>query len=126
MSDFEKEKFYPSTESLAILRNAAIFNFACGLVLALLQFFGRMRIIGLIAGGIICLVGIGWLLANNPANKKTGALMIGVGILLVLSRTGIYLIMVVTQTLLNITTIGFLAQGVRSLIKYFMAQNKRV
>ena len=125
MSDFEKDARAPSTESLAMLRNAAIFNFAAGIGLAVLQFFGRMRIIGLIAGGAICAVGIGWLLANNPSNKRTGAMLTGVGLLLLLSRIGIYLLRVVAATLLNVATISFLAMGIRNIITYFIAQGKR-
>ena len=125
MSDFEKEKWSPSTESLSRIRNAAIFYFAAGVCLAVLQFFARMRIIGLVAGGIVCALGIGWLMANNPNNKRTGALITGIGVLLLLSKTGIYVFMVLSGTLINIAVIGFLVLGVRSLIKYFITENKR-
>ena len=126
MSDFEKEKWAPSTESLARLRNTAVFYFAGGLALALLRFFGRFRIVGFVAGGMICAAGVGWLLANNPANKKTGALITGIGVLVLLSGIRINLLMIVTQTLLSIITIGFLTMGVRYLIQYFMAQRKQM
>ena len=127
MSDFndEKEKWYPSTDALVRLRNAAIFYFSGGFVLAVLQFLGRIRIIGLVAGVVLCAVGIGWIMANNPNNKKTGAMLTGIGILLVLSRAGIYLLMVVAQTVLNIVTIGFLVMGIRYLVRYFVTASKR-
>ena len=126
MSDSEKEKWAPSTESLARLRNTAIFYFAGGLALALIQFFSRFHIIGIIAGGVICAVGIGWLLANNPANKKTGALITGIGVLLLLSKIGIPLLKMATMTALNIIVMGFLAMGVRYLVQYFIAQRKQM
>ena len=126
MSNFEeKETWYPSTESLAILRKTALIYLASGFGLAVLQFFGRIRFVGLAAGAILLAVGIGWLMANNPTNKKIGAIITGVGILLLLSRFGIYLLMVVAQTALNIVTIGLLVMGLKTLIRYFFAASKR-
>jgi hypothetical protein len=107
------------------MRNTAIFNFAVGLVLAATQLLARQWVIALIAGVIICAVGIGWLMANNPSNKKTGAIITALGVLVMLSRTPFKPLTVVMATALNIATIGFLVMGVKSLIAYFIAQGRR-
>jgi uncharacterized membrane protein YoaK (UPF0700 family) len=123
MSDSERD--YPSTEKLAGLRKAAVFYFTGGVILALLQFIARPWIIASICGVIICAVGIGWLMANNPVNKRTGALIIAVGIIVALAKTPIKPLTVVMGILLGITMMGFFALGIKNLIMYFIAQNKR-
>ena len=123
MSDFKSD--YPSTETMTRLRNAALFYFIAGLVLAVIQFLARQWVIAAIAGVIICAVGVGWLMANNPVNKRTGALIIAVGVIITLSKTPIKPLTVLMGTLLSITTIGFLVMGVKNLILYFVAQSKR-
>ena len=123
MSDYEQN--YPSTETLSRLRNTAIFYFAGGLILAVIQFVARQWIIAGIAGLIICAVGIGWLMANNPHNKKTGALITAIGVLVMFSKTPLKLLTVVMGTALSITIMGFLTLGVKNLVLYFIAQNKR-
>ena len=126
MSDSEKEKWAPSTETLSRLRNTAIFYLIGGLILAALRLVtGRLLVFALVGGGIICAVGIGWLMANNPSNKKTGAMITGVGIIVMLSGVRISILPVITGTLLSIIIIGFLVMGVKSLIAYFIAQSRR-
>ena len=125
MSDFKGEDHYPSTASLEGFRNAAIFYFSGGLILAVIQFVARQWFIALVAGVVISAVGVGWLMANNPNNKKTGALITAVGIIVMLSKTPIKILTVVMGTLLSITTMGFLVLGVRNIVRYFIAQNRR-
>ena len=126
MSDSEKEKWAPSTETLNGLRKAAIFYLVGGLILAALRIAAvRLPIFALIGGGIICAVGIGWLMANNPSNKRTGAMITGVGITLMLSPVRISILPVVAGTLLSIIIVSFLVMGVKNLIAYFIAQGKR-
>jgi hypothetical protein len=124
MGDFEKEKFYPSTENLTRLRNAAVFYLAGGLILAALRIAAGKLVFALAGGGIISAVGIGWLMANNPRNKKTGALITGVGILVMLSGVRVSLLPVLTATALSIITVGSLVLGVKNLIMYFIAQSR--
>ena len=125
MSDSEKEKWSPSTETLTRLRNTAIFNFAIGLALTVVQFFARQWIIALVAGVIICAVGVGWLMANNPSNKKTGMLITAMGVVVMLSRTPFKPLSVVMGTVLYIAALSFLVLGVKNLIAYLIAQGKR-
>ena len=125
MSDFEKEKWSPSTESLSRLRNAAIFYFVAGLLLVPLRFVAGKMVIALAAGGIVCAVGAGWLLANNPSNKRTGALITSVGAIVMLSGIRISILPMVTALALSTITVGFLVLGVKNLMMYLIAQSKR-
>ena len=123
MSDFDSN--YPSTETLARLRHDAIFFLVGGLVLTVCRFIvGRLALtVG--AGLIICAVGIGWLMANNPANKKTGALVLGAGILVMLSGVRISIFPIITGILLSIISLWLLVKGVIVLFQYFAAQRGR-
>jgi hypothetical protein len=125
MSDEEFKSDYPSTETLDRLKKAAIFYFASGLILAVVQVLFRPMILTIIAGAIICFIGTGWFLANNPVNKKTGALIIAVGIVVALSKTPLKLLTVVMGTLLSIIIIGSLAMGAKYLFTYLVALNKK-
>ncbi|MCL2761955.1 MAG: hypothetical protein FWD36_01955 [Treponema sp.] len=123
MSDFESN--YPSTETLTRLRNTALFYLVGGLLLAAVQVIARQWIIAGVIGLLVCAVGLGWLLANNPNNKKTGALLTAVGVIVMFSKTPFKVLTVVMGSLLSIATIGFLVLGVKHLILYFIAQSKR-
>jgi len=124
MSDNYYEN-YPSTETLTRFRNNAIWCFAGGIVLVACRFAAGKLVLAVGAGVIICAVGIGWLLANNPVNKKTGAIIIGIGILVLLSGIKISILPVVTATLLSIISVGLLVLGLKNLVRYFAAQSKR-
>ena len=124
MSD-EKEKWAPSTESLKRLRNTALFYFIAGLILVVLRFAAGKMVIAIAAGGVVCAVGIGWLLANNPLNKKTGMLITGVGITVMLSGIRISILPMITALILSILTVGFLTLGIKYFIQYLIAQNKQ-
>ena len=125
MGDFEKEKWSPSTESLSRLRNTAIFYFVAGLLLVPLRFVAGKMFIAFVAGGIVCGVGAGWLMANNPSNKRTGALITLVGIIVMLSGVRISILPMITALALSTITVGFLVLGVKNLFLYFIAQNRR-
>jgi len=125
MSEFKGEDAYPATSVLDRLRKNAIQCFAGGSILLALRFIARVPIIAYIAGGVICAVGIGWLMANNPANKKTGLFLIGVGVLQVFSRFPVTHVALFTGIALNIVTMWLLVTGVRNLVSYFITQGKR-
>jgi hypothetical protein len=119
------DKNYPSTEIMTRYRNNAIWCFAGGLVLIVCRFAAGKLPLAVGAGVVICAVGTGWLMANNPVNKKTGALIIGTGILVLLSGIRVSILPVVTATLLSVISIGLLVLGLKNLIRYFVAQSKR-
>jgi hypothetical protein len=124
MSDNFENK-YPSTEIMNKFRNNAIWCFVGGIVLVACRFTAGKLPLAVGAGVVICAVGIGWLMANNPVNKRTGAIIIGIGILVLLSGIKISILPVVTATLLSVISIGLLVLGLKNLIRYFVAQNKR-
>ena len=124
MSDFDPN--YPSTETITALLNKALFCIFGGLVLFILAKIGAGKIvIAFTAGGIICAVGVGWLAANNPVNKKTGAMMLGVGLLVALSGVKVSIFPVITGITLSIISVGLLVKGVITLFQYFAAQRGR-
>jgi hypothetical protein len=116
---------YPSTETLNRFRNNAIWCFAGGIVLTACRFAAGKLPLAVGAGVVICAVGLGWLLANNPVNKRTGAVIIGIGILVILSGIKISILPVVTATLISIISVGLLVLGLKNLIRYFAAQSRR-
>ena len=116
---------YPSTEILTRFRNNAIWCFVGGIVLVACRFIAGKLVLAAGAGVIICAVGLGWLMANNPSNKKTGLIIIGIGSLVLLSGIKVSILPVVTATLLSIISVGLLVLGLKNLIRYFVAQGKR-
>ena len=121
MSDFDRN--FPSTETLSRLRNDAVLYIVGGLILFVLAKIGAGKLpIAFGAGGVICAVGIGWLMANNPLNKKTGAMMLVIGFLVILSGIRISVFPVVIGIALSIISVGMLVKGIIVLFQYFTAQ----
>jgi hypothetical protein len=123
MSDFNEK--YPSIEALTRLRNSAIFYLTGGIILFASRFVAGKLVLSVGIGIIICAVAIGWLMANNPVNKRTGAGMLGIGILVILSGVRISLLPVITGILLSIISVSFFAMGLKNLFLYIYTQNKR-
>jgi hypothetical protein len=96
-----------------------------GIVLVACRFIAGKLPLAVGAGVVICAVGSGWLMANNPVNKKTGAIIIGIGILVLLSGIKVSILPVITATVLSVISIGLLVLGLKNLIRYFAAQSKR-
>jgi len=125
MSEFKGEDAYTPTSVLDRLRKNAVRCFAGGLILLAIRFVARIPIIAYVAGGVIVAVGIGWLMANNPSNKKTGLLIIGIGVLQAFSRFPVTHIALFTGIALNVIMMWLLVTGVRNVISYFITQGKR-
>jgi hypothetical protein len=119
------ENNYPSTETLTRLRNMAIWCFAGGAALFACRFVAGKLVFAFGAGVVICALGIGWFMANNPLNKRIGAIIIGVGVLVALSGFRISILPIVTGTLLSILSMWLFFTGVKNLIRYFAEQKKR-
>jgi len=124
MSDENIQKI-PSTSSLAKLGITAIGYTAGGVFLFILNILARFRGLGLIVGGLVCLIGIGSLISKDPADRKAGIIITIAGALAVLSKTGIPAIAAVSTTLLSIGAIGLLALGIMNGIKFFIGLRKR-
>jgi hypothetical protein len=125
MKDIEKRDEIPSTAVLSKLGVSAIGYTAGGIFLFLLNIFARFRGLGLIIGGIVCLLGIGSYLSKDPADKKAGLLITAAGALTVLSKTGIPFITGISGVLLSIGAFGLLALGIVNAIKFFAGLKKR-
>jgi len=115
----------PSTSSLSKLGISAIGYAAGGIFLLILNMLARFRGLGLIVGGVVCLVGIGSLLSKDPADKKAGIIITVAGALAVLSKAGIPAITAVSSTLLSIGAIGLLVLGILNGIKFLVGLKKR-
>ena len=125
MSDNVRD-YKPSTEALKKLRNTTILCFLGGIILlvVLVLPFARFWYIGLIIGFIICAIGIGWLLGSSQDNKKNGAIILAVGIIVSLSKVPIKPVMAVMGTIVVIIAIGLLVMGIINLLKYFSTSNR--
>ena len=124
MSGFGGEDSPPPTSVLERLRRNAVMFFGAGAVLLALRFIARAPVLSYIAGGIIVAVGAGWLMAGNRVNRKTGVLIVGVGILQALSRFPVTHITLFAGIALNVVTMWLLISGVRNLASYFITQGK--
>ncbi|MCL2138590.1 MAG: hypothetical protein FWH41_03565 [Treponema sp.] len=127
MENNERDAKYPSTEYLARLRNITLLCFAGGILLLVISFLpiARNMVVGLVAGSVIIAVGVGWLLANNPKNKKIGAVITSIGIIAALSSVPVKPVMAVMRFLMVIICIGLLVYGLVNLIRYFSIQDNR-
>ena len=125
MNDIEKRDEIPSASKLSKLGITAIGYTAGGIFLFLLNIAARLRGLGLVIGGVVCIVGIASLLSKDPADRKAGVVITAAGALAVLSRTNIPVITVISGTLLSIGAIGLLALGIWNGIKFFVGLKKR-
>jgi hypothetical protein len=125
MEDIKDIKDIPSTSSLSKLGITAVGYAAGGIFLFLLNIFARFRGLGLVIGGVVCLIGIGSLMSKDPADKKAGILITAAGGLTILSKARIPFLTAVSGTLLSIGAVGLLALGIINGIKFFIGLKKR-
>ena len=123
MSEFRPEDAAPTTV-LDRLRKNAIWCFSGGIALLAIRFVARSPMLAYIAGGAICALGIGWLMAGNPVNRKTGIFIIATGILQALSRFPVTHIALFSGVALNIVMMWLLVTGARNVISYFVTQGR--
>ena len=125
MNDIERRDEIPSASKLSKLGITAIGYTAGGVFLFLLNMAARLRGLGLVIGGVVCVVGIASLLSKDPADRKAGVVITAAGALAVLSRTNIPIITAISGTLLSIGAIGLLVLGIWNGIKFFVGLKKR-
>ena len=123
MNEIEKRDDIPPASTLSKQAITAFFCTAGGVSLIVLQAVSKIPVVGLIAGAVICAVGIGALLSKDPADRKPGAVITAAGALAVLSK--IRPIAPLAGTLLTIGTVGLLALGIWNAIKFFTGLKKR-
>jgi len=125
MNEIEKRDEIPSASKLSKLGITAIGYTAGGIFLFLLNIAARLRGLGLVIGGVVCIVGIASLLSKDPADRKAGVVIAAAGALTVLSKTNIPVITTISGTLLSIGAIGLLVLGIWNGIKFFIGLKKR-
>ena len=123
MYEIERKDDIPSTASLSKLGITAIGYTAGAVFLFLLQFFAKLRGLGLVIGAVVCVIGIGSLMSKDPADRRAGFLITAAGALVLLSK--IPVIAPAAATLLSIGAIGLLAMGIINGIKFFIGLKKR-
>jgi hypothetical protein len=105
---------YTPTNVLAKQGMTAIGGIAGGAVLMIMRVLPPFM--GIIAGVIVGVVGIGGIMSKDPDDRKPGILAAAAGALSILARIGI--IRPLAGTLLGISSLGLLALGVWNGVKF--------
>jgi hypothetical protein len=121
MHDMIPSNGYPSTNVLAKQGVAAVGGLVGGIALFVLG--ALPPLVGIIAGGVVGIVGIGALLSKDPEDRKPGAITALAGGLAILSKIGI--VRPLAGTLLGIGAIGLLAMGIWNGIKFLKGLRSR-
>ena len=121
MYEIEKSNDIPSTKSLSKLGVSAVGCIATGIFLLVL----KLPLVGIIAGIIVLLFGIGNIASKDRTDKKAGLLISAAGALTILSVTNIPLIAPVSGVLLTVGAVGLLALGVVNAVRFFRGLKKR-
>jgi len=125
MNEIEKRNDIPSTSKLSKLGVSAVACTVGGAFLLVLTAIAGLKVIGLVAGAVVCLIGIGSLTSKDPADRKPGLIITAAGALAILSKSGIPGIAGLSGTLLTIGAVGLLALGIWNGIKFFFGLKKR-
>ena len=123
MNDIEKREEIPSASSLSKLGMTAVGYTAGGIFLFLLQVISRLRGLGIIAGVIVCVIGLVSLGSKDTADKKAGAMITAAGVLTLLSKVPV--IAPLASTLISIGAVGLLVMGIWNGIKFLFGLKKR-
>ncbi|MDR1238528.1 MAG: hypothetical protein LBK27_00280 [Treponema sp.] len=125
MNDIEPGEPYGSTKNLAKQGVAAVGMIAGGAFLFIVEALARFRVLGLVIGVAVGIVGLVALLSRDPEDKKPGALITAAGILVILSKTGIPVLKALAPTLLSIGAVGLIVMGLWKGIQFFKGLKSR-
>ncbi|MDR0377541.1 MAG: hypothetical protein LBH70_07085 [Spirochaetaceae bacterium] len=124
MNDLIPEEKYTPTNVLAKRGVSAIACLAGGTGLLLLAALGaRFPIMGIAAGAVLGIVGIGAVRSKDADDHKPGLVVLAAGVLSVLSR--VPGIRIFAGTLLGIGAVGLLATGIWNGIRFLTELRKR-
>jgi hypothetical protein len=112
---------YTPTNVLAKQGITAVGGIAGGLALFIIR--ALPPFIGIIAGVVIGVIGIGGVLSKDPEDRKPGLLAAAAGALSILARIG--MIRPIAGTLLGISALGLLVMGVWNGIKFIKGLKSR-
>jgi hypothetical protein len=105
---------YTPTNVLAKQGITAVGSIVGGVALVIMR--ALPPLIGVIAGVVVGVIGIGGILSKDPEDRKPGFLAAAAGALSVLARIGI--IRPLAGTLLGISALGLLAMGIWNGVKF--------
>jgi hypothetical protein len=81
--------------------------------------------LGIIAGAVVALVGVGALLSKDPTDRKPGIIITAAGILAILARAPIPPLRAFAGILLGIGAFGLFAMGIWKGFKFFKGLKSR-
>jgi hypothetical protein len=122
MNDLTPERFTP-TDVLTKQGVAAVGGIVGGVLLFIMRALPAP--VGIIAGAVVTLVGIGVLLSKDPGDKKMGGVIAVAGVLAVLAKVPIAPVGPVAGALLGLGAIGLLALGIWKGIRFLKGLKSR-
>lgn len=122
MNDMVPERPTP-TNVLTKQGVAAVGGIAGGILLFIMRALPLP--LGIIAGAVVALVGVGALFSKDPEDKKPGMIITLAGILAVLARAPIPVLRNFAGILLSIGAIGLLAMGIWKGLKFLKGLKSR-
>ena len=117
MNEPEWKDVNPSTADLSKQGRTAIACIVGGLLLFILLFVSRLRVVGLAVGVMACVMGLSTLFGKKNVNYKAGAIMIGAGVLVLLAKTRFHMVTAFAGTALSIGAVALVAVGILKAIK---------
>jgi hypothetical protein len=122
MNDLTPERFTP-TDVLTKQGVAAVGSILGGVLLFVIQALPAP--LGIIAGAVAALVGIGAVVSKDPVDKKMGRIIILAGALAVLAKGPIAPVRPFAGALLGIGAVGLLALGIWKGIRFLKGLKSR-
>jgi hypothetical protein len=102
---------------------AAVGGIAGGVGLWILRLLSHIPVIGLAAGGLVTLVGVGAMSSRAPEDKRAGLVTTAAGGLTVLSNLGIFAGM--AGGLMSLAILGLLGMGAWNTFKFMKGLKTR-
>ena len=102
---------------------AAVGGIAGGVGLWVLSLLSHIPVIGLVAGGLVALVGVGAMSSHAPEDKRAGFVTAAAGGLTVLSNIGLFAGM--ASSLMGVAIFGLLGMGGWNAFKFMKGLKTR-
>ena len=106
-----------SSSDLSKQGRTAITCIAGGILLFVLLFVSKLRVVGLAVGVMACVMGLSSLFVKKNVDYKVGAIMIGAGVLVLLSKTRFHMVTAVAGTALSIGAVALVVVGILKAVK---------
>lgn len=111
------------TQTLAKQGVAAVGGIAGGIGLLVLRGISHVPVVGIVAGAVVTIVGIGALRSDTPEDRRVGGIVTGAGVLSILSGIGIFA--GIAGGLLGVATVGLVGMGLWNAWKFFKGLRSR-